>query len=399
MAKRIQLLAVVLSVIGFAAFGQNTAPAMVFTGTLYTGGIVQNFANGNTNGITTMGIWDPVNQVKSRFNFQGTYNGAGFGLNFRLREDDNWQQMLDSNTPGLRRLYGWIDIAGGVVRVAAGRLAGYEWATGDAGGFSTFGNLDGAVGMQLQIKPIDGLNFGVFVPLTYGAGTTYIPSEDISEALDSVAFGAKYTLKGMGDIEGGYWLAPNYATTWNSSAFYSYPMGWFGAEYIGTPNLTTILETRIANSSNTSVNYEYFDEEVSYALDQLTMTLYAEQFIYASTGAGLGFRPVVDYAMGILDIGAFAQITYVTSTTFLNLSYSSQLGYSGGPFVKATFAKNVYMKLQGELGGGGVYPPTTGAPLQSWPGNIGATYQNLGNWQPLPGSYFWQVYLNFVVSF
>ena len=68
-------------------------------------------------------------------------------------------------------------------------------------------------------------------------------------------------------------------------------------------------------------------------------------------------------------------------------------------FVKLTFAKNVYMKLQGEVGGGDVYPPTNGSPFQSWPGNIGATYLNAGNWNSTLSGTFYQANLNFVVSF
>ena len=155
---------------------------MAFTGALYTGTIAQSI-NGST---PSLGIWDPVNQTRSRFNFQGTINGDIWGLNFRLREDDNWDQGLNNvkvtnstgtdkisipSAPGFRRLYGWLEPLPGVIRVVVGRLSGYEWATGDAGGFSTLGNLDGAVGAQLQIKPIDGLNFGAFLPFTYGTSS------------------------------------------------------------------------------------------------------------------------------------------------------------------------------------------------------------------------------------
>ena len=61
---------------------------MAFTGALYTGTIAQH----STTPVTTLGIWDPVNQTGSRFNFQGTVKGDVFGLYFRLREDDNWDQ-------------------------------------------------------------------------------------------------------------------------------------------------------------------------------------------------------------------------------------------------------------------------------------------------------------------
>jgi hypothetical protein len=413
-----------LVLIAAAAFAQNApaaAPTMAFTGALYTGTIAQSI-NSST---PSLGIWDPVNQTKSRFNFQGTINGGTWGLNFRLREDDNWDQGITNTAansgtgtnnisipaaPGFRRLYGWMEPLPGVIRVVVGRLSGYEWATGDAGGFSTLGNLDGAVGAQLQIKPIDGLNFGAFLPFTYGTSTNLLPSMDVAEALTLVAFGAKYTMKGLGDIEAGYWMAGSLGfntSNTGSSSFYQFPKAWFGLEYVGTPNLTALLESQFALSTTSAVNYSYLDEQASYQLDQIGLTLYAEQLIWDSSASGqnsgtfLGFRPVVDYTMGNVDVGAYAELAYTTNTT---ASYNNgQIGYSFGPFVKVTVAKNVYMRLQPEYGGGGVTPPINGAPLQDYPGDNGSPAYQSGNglkagFAPLANPY-WQVFLNFVVSF
>ena len=400
-----------LVLVSALAFAQNApAPAMVFTGALYTGTIAQSFDNATP----TMGIWDPVNQTGSRFNFQGTYNGSGFGLYFRLREDDFWNQgnsnaKVDSagasqavsvpSAPGFRRLYGYIDAANGLVRVAGGRLSGYEWATGDAGGFNTLGNLDGAVGMQLQVKPVDGLNFGVFVPFTYGTSKTPVQVLNLDEALSFMAVGAKYTVKGLGDIEGGYWAAPDMDTTntTSSSSFYQYPKAWFGAEYVGMPNLTAILESQFSLARIKDVNYSYLAETIGYQMDQIGLTLYTEQQINSSSDLGtfLGFRPQVDYTIGMADVGAFVELLYLTKKP---TGYSGQTGYSVGPFVKLTFAKNVYVRLYGEAGSGDVTPPTPSAPFVSYPGNISSPYQEGAGWSPLSGS-FWQAGLNFVVSF
>ena len=396
-----------------AAPAPAAAPTMAFTGALYTGTIAQGIGSATP----SLGIWDPVNQTGSRFNWQGTVKADTWGLNFRLREDDNWQQLKDANYPAFRRLYGWMEPVPGVVRVTVGRLSGYEWATGDAGGFSTLGNLDGAVGAQLQIMPIDGLNFGAFLPFTYGNGDsatpTYAPSVSLIEAVSFMAVGFKYTMKGVGDIEGGYWGAAdmpagNLGTQrTNSSSFYAFPKAWFGLEYVGMPNLTALLESQFAISNASSANYAYFDEQVSYQMDQLGLTLYAEQLLWSSaTYAGnlgygktnLGFRPVVDYAMGNVDVGAYAELVYSD-----NAAASGNWGYAFGPFVKVTVSKNVYMRLQPEYGGGNVTSPINGAPLQDYPGdNPSPGYQKTNGlvqgWAPLANAY-WQVFLNFVVSF
>jgi hypothetical protein len=404
MRKLLLLSALVL--IAASAFAQAAAPAaaptMAFTGALYTGTIAQSI-NGDT---PTLGIWDPVNQVMSRFNWQGTVKADTWGLNFRLREDDNWQQLKDSNFSAFRRLYGWLEPVPGVVRVVVGRLSGYEWATGDAGGFSTLGSLDGAVGAQLQIKPIDGLNFGAFLPFTYGNGGNYLPSVSLIEAVSFLAVGAKYTLNGVGDIEGGYMAAADmppgvYNTQQTgSSNFYAFPKAWFGFEYIGTQNLVALLESQFAVSRNSHVNYAYLDEQVSYQMDQLGLTLYAEQLLWGNStqGTNLGFRPVVDYTIGNVDVGVYGELVYSNAT-----GLAGNWGYGGGPFVKVTVAKNVYMRLQPEFGGGDVTPPINGAPLQDYPGDNGSPPYQAANgltqgWAPLANSY-WQVFLNFVVSF
>ncbi|MFI5367692.1 MAG: hypothetical protein ACHQ1F_01635 [Spirochaetia bacterium] len=419
MRKLLLLSALVL--IAASAFAQAAAPAaaptMAFTGALYTGTIAQSI-NGST---PSLGIWDPVNQTGSRFNWQGTVKADTWGLNFRLREDDNWDQLSTNvkitgatpssvsipSAPTFRRLYGWMEPVPGVVRVVVGRLSGYEWATGDAGGFSTLGNLDGAVGAQLQIKPIDGLNFGAFLPFTYGNSGALLSSVSLNEALNFMAFGAKYTLQGVGDIEGGYWLAADMPSGGNntqntgSSNFYSYPKAWFGFEYVGTQNLVALLESQFAISRNPHVNYAYLDEQVSYQMDQLGLTLYAEQLLWASAAAGgtnLGFRPVVDYTIGNVDVGAYGELVYSN-----NPLAAGNWGYAFGPFVKVTVAKNVYMRLQPEYGGGDVTPPINGAPLQDYPGDNGSPPYQAANgltqgWAPLAHSY-WQVFLNFVVSF
>ena len=403
-----------------AVFAQNAAPApaMVFTGALYTGTIAQSYDSATA----TMGLWDPANQTGSRFNFQGTYNGSGFGLYFRLREDDNWDQgnsnakansgsgtsnLSIPSAPGFRRLYGYIDAANGMVRIAGGRLAGYEWATGDAGGFNTLGGLDGAVGMQVQVKPMDGLNFGAFLPFTYGTSTIPDKFLTLNEAVSFLAVGAKYTVKGVGDIEGGYWgaAALNNSTTTTStnstgsSNFYSYPKAWFGAEYVGMPNLTAILESQYSLARIKDDNYSYLAETVMYQMDQLGLALYTEQQINSNSnlGAYLGFRPQVDYTIGMADVGMFVEFLYVTKDT----GYNGSTGYSVGPFVKLTFAKNVYIKAYGEVGGGDVAGPVPGAPFVSYPGNLSTPgYQTAetAGFSPLAGN-FWQAGLSFVVSF
>ena len=303
-----------------------------------------------------------------------------------------------------------MDAANGMVRVAAGRLSGYEWATGDAGGFNTLGNLDGAVGMQLQIKPVDGLNFGAFLPFTYGTSTAPLfSSTDIMDAVNFMAFGAKYTIKGLGDIEGGYWLAPK-TGTFNTVEhrlfiFLRVSEGLVrrrvrrDAQPDGHPRVAV----RALRGLQHELHVHRRDVPVPDGPARTRPLHRAAAQRHSNFGTYLGFRPTVDYTIGMVDIGVFAEITYVTGgNSFIGgaayANSSGNLGYSGGPFVKVTFAKNVYLRLQGEFGGGNVTPPSPEAPFVSYPGNISSPYQESAGFTPLSGS-FWQANLNFVVSF
>jgi hypothetical protein len=282
------------------------------------------------------------------------------------------------------------------------------------------------VGLQLQIKPLDGLNLGAFLPFTYGSNGTNVESEDIADAFDTMAFGFKYTAKGIGDIEAGYWLAPNFAQdtlssanpadSTDSSSFYQFPFLWFGAEYTGIQNLTALLESEVATAGNSNLNWAYFDEQLAYQMGALGLTLYAEQLIFfnSALGADLAFRPVVDYTLGMLDVGVFGEMEYVSSSNFFTetgnqgAAYGGHFGLSAGPFVKMNVAKGTYCQLQAEFGAGYVTPPPEGTPLEDYPGynqspgqgtGPGGTYGQEGQpWAPLQGV-FWQVGFNFVVSF
>ncbi len=273
---------------------------------------------------------------------------------------------------------------------------------------------------------MDGLDFGVFLPFTYGyapgyagnylplptkGSNTSLASESLIDAVTTMAVGVKYKVKGFGDIEGGYWSAPVGNQNIASSKFDQYAWFWFGAEYTGMQNLTAILEGFAIDTRDAGNNSFYLTQKIGYQLGQIGLTLYGEQYFMGSNvGAGtfgannilgyngtdLYFRPVVDYNMGWVDVGAFVGVAYASSS-----KYNSNLGYSGGPFAQFNVAKGTYVKLTGEVGGGGIQAPQPGSPYEfNYPtGSATAAYSDLGGWAPLKGQEFWQVNLNFVFSF
>jgi len=415
-----RLLVLLFCLVAIGAFAQApAAPGLVWSGYLCTGGLVQTF-NGAT---PQLGIWDPADITKSRLNLQMKYDGGSYGLYVRIREDDNWFQNLNVNptlnksiptTPtatvintggtnaiGFRRAYGWMDALNGMVRISAGRLNTYAWATGSGGGsFNSFGNDDGAVGMDIQIKPIDGLNIGAFVPFSDQMAPN-TPLDTLSNALNSSFIAASYYLKGVGDIEGGYWFSPNNITTYTTAAgnpssnFFVYPYAWFGFAYTGMPALTAYVESRISTAANTTANYSYFDEVVGYNMAPLHFQVLAEELIngFSSTGLDMHFQASADYTVGIANIGVFGDFTSTTAP-------ATGTGWDVGPWIQLNLAKNCYVKLWGQFGGGTVVPQPPGSPWQDFPGDFGGTYTQLAApWSAMADSTYVQAYLQLVFNF
>ena len=425
-----------------AAMAPAPAPGLVWSGTLYIGAETQSINQANP----TFNMWDPVNGTPSRFNLQAKYDAGSYGLYLRLREDDTWAQGNNGKVL-VRRLYGWMDAANGLVRLQAGRLGDYTWSTGSLGatGLMQVGEIDGPVGVQLQIKPISGLNFGAFLPFMQTSNTTPNFSADtgagaaatattikesnvpangtpfaaVADAFGNLLVAGSYVQKGLGDVEVGYQFftasgaLPGYTTSGNS--FYATPVGstpgsfpyfFFGAAYTGTPNLYACLESKFVNTNTGSFNYDYFDEEITYNMAPLNFTLWGEQNFWPSSasnnkvpvgqptaGTQLHFKPIADYTMGIFDLGAF--VNFETSSA----TGSTLMGYSGGPFVKMTTGKGTYTKVTGEFGSGDLLPPPADYPLYLYPGYYTASNQT-PQWSSNPNSgFFWQLNWNFVFAF
>jgi hypothetical protein len=458
MLKRVLVLLAGLALAGSIAVAQAApaaapAPALVWSGNLSFGAETQTINNATPN----LKLWDPANGTGSRLNFNAKYDAGSYGLFVNLREDDSWANVNNGKIL-VRRAYGWLDVANGLVRFQAGRLGDVSWATGShgAGGQSLFGMVDGVVGAQVQIKPITGLMFGAFVPFLQTTNTNpainiapagtpknYVPNNNVPgnatpfanlyDAFNNLTIGATYNAKGLGDIEAGYQmfapsgalpLTPNsgYST---SNAFYygaltppytanpaGIPHFFFGLAYTGTQNLYACLEAKIVTSGFANYNYSYFDEKVSYNMAPLNFTLWGEEQFWPSSAPNQLPISITNTQIMYPTAGTQLHFKPIVDYTlgifnfgaFVNFETSSEtgstlMGYSGGPYVKLTAGKGTYMKLTGEFGSGDLLPPAADFPIYTFPGNFTPSNQT-PQWTTNPGSGFlWQVNCNFYFSF
>jgi len=310
--KKALVFVLILGFLGTLAFAQSSG--MTWNGYADFGGLISS-SSGTTN-FEAYGTdaWD-----SGRFQLEGKYSADNYGLAFRLRDSN----FTDSKQPILvKRAWGWVDLANGMVRLNGGLLGDYTWSTNE---YSSFGNFDGKAGLQVQIMPVKGVNFGVFVPTWLNGNSTNL----LSDAFNAIVFGGSYT-SDMLYLAAGYDLGKNNL--------------WFGANYTGMKNLTAYVES--SNTvGGTGGNNFYFDEYVAYDLGQMTVGTYADQ--YFETGLSqFHFSPQFSYTMDKLTLGLRADIA---------LS-GSDMGYGAGAYAKLAVADNAWVQAGAGYDAGTVAP-------------------------------------------
>jgi hypothetical protein len=321
--KKTLVFVLLLGLVGAFVFAQD-APALKFNGYMNFGAAITNDTV-NTN-VVAQG---QDSGTIGRFQLQGAYTASNWGWAFKMRENANWivGTGLTAGQPlYLSQAWGWVGILNGMVQLNAGKLADYTWSSN---GWQSFGNLDGAFGVQLQLKPVAGLNLGVFLPTMLNTNTT----NTASDAFGAMLIGANYTMDNMGYISLGYQLGN--ATNGVDPYFYA------GLSYTGMSALTAVVELQLLNTSTAASNYFYIDEQLAYNMAPLNLQLYASQQLNNSAAAVssiLHFQPSVDYTMGAWNLGAF--FSYSMDS---NIS-----GYAPGIWAKATVATGATVELGAE---------------------------------------------------
>jgi hypothetical protein len=295
------------------AFAQSSG--MTWNGYVDFGALIT--SSGGTTNLDSYGTdaWSP-----GRFQLEGKYSADNYGLAFRLRNDGAWDAA--QNNTNVKRAYGWVDLANGMVKINAGMLGDYTWSTG---GWESFGNFDGKTGLQVQIMPTKGANLGVFIP----TWTTAAGSDTLSNVMQAISLGASYSTDMM-------YLAAGYDLG-NSTL-------WVGGSYSGMKDLT--LEVESNNSFATGAQSYYFDEYVDYNLGTMTVGTYAEQYIPTGGTFAMHFSPQFTYTVDKL--GFTVRADYAMQ--------GSDSGYGVGAQAKLSVADNAWVSFGGGFDGGTLAP-------------------------------------------
>jgi|GEM_PF-2102547 len=422
--KKLIVLLLALSVVGIAVMAQDAAaapaPTLKLSGYLDTGLTYAKVGSADD----AVAQWGNDSATNGRFQINGSYTNGDYGVNFRLRvqPSNGFSASSSPNAVFLRRGYGWTNLFGGMAMIQAGKLGDYTWSGANGNYWNSFGNFDGPVGIQLQIKPIDGLNFGIFVPVAQ----TSAPMT-LSDTFGSSALGLNYTMKDTFNVQFGYQMMPDTkagADTTSSSLYLAaggelssatvaYYDGagvlvpgplvantvytkvvttagavatknnsslWFGGQILAVPKLTLDFEGQVSALGASDKGSFFVFENVAYDLAPLnvSMQMSQEMFNASSDKAQLEFNPTVDYALSdSINAGVTGDIAMKDSKT----------GYDFGPYAKFVTNKNSFVKI-GVSYAAGDY--TVGDGL--------VVFYTPGDWTPISDS-ITSAYLDFVWNF
>lgn len=308
--KKLLVLLLALTMVG-AAFAQVS-----FSGYLDTGFVYEKIGSADA----TLTLNGDDSGTTSRFNLNGSWKSEDgvVGAAFRFRT----QGDFDAGSPVLftRRAYVWGTMFDGMVKLVAGKLGDYTWATL---GPAAFGNIDGPTGVQFQVMPIEGLNLGFFLPAT----TAGALAED---AFGDILIGASYAMADVFTAQAGIDLSP---TADSNDA-------WAGVEVTAIENLYIVVEASLTDLGNDATGATYLFEEAEYSMDALVFGIDLEQQFWADSALdmGLSFGPYVSYTMDMVTLGG--QFTYITA---------GDSGMIISPYVRYAMGKGADLELRLDL--------------------------------------------------
>jgi len=305
--KKLFVLLLALSMAGavFAQAAAAPAPAVAFSGYVNTG-----FQYDSTTGDLYLYNKDAGNMTRVRWNID--YTNGDFGTHFRLQNSD---VATVAGAQLFTQALVWGNLFDKMVYFKVGKLNDYTWATA----YNSWGNFDGKTGFQVQLKPIAGLNAGIFLPLGVKAST----SADLADVFADMSVAGKYTVDGVGTF-----LAHlNLGLVANQLIL--------GADISAVENLTLLLEANFADLADVT-NTLVIDEYASYAMGDLAVGVWAEEALGATLYWGIA--PEVSYTMGSTELGA-------------SVFFDSTNAYSVDPYAKFTLgaksAAKVYAAYDG----------------------------------------------------
>jgi hypothetical protein len=270
--KKLIVLLLTIAMVGAVFAEEAPAPVLKWSGLLNTGFQYDNSTD-------SLYLYGQNAGKASRLRLNADYTNGDFGVHFRLQTDD-----ATTTAFSIKHALVWGNLFNNMATFKVGLLNDSTWATP----YNSFGSLDGKKGVQLQVKPIKGLNVGAFMPLMPLDTTKTVPAGDVPK---DMTFAGKYSISGIADVLAG--LNLGVAPTTKTEAYGS-------VNVTAIENLTAIVEADLTDISDIA-NTLSLDEYASYAMGNLAVGAYLEQD-FGST-FGWTIAPEVSYAIDKAEVG------------------------------------------------------------------------------------------------
>ena len=267
--KKLIVLLLTIAMVGAVFAEEAPAPVLKWSGLLNTGFQYDNSTD-------SLYLYGQNAGKASRLRLNADYTNGDFGVHFRLQTNDAMTTAFS-----ITHALVWGNLFNNMATFKVGLLNDSTWATP----YNGFGGLDGKKGVQLQVKPIQGLNVGAFMPLDT---TMTVPAGDVPK---DMTFAGKYSISGIADVLAG--LNLGVAPTTKTEAYGS-------VNVTAIENLTAIVEADLTDISDIA-NTLSLDEYASYAMGNLAVGAYLEQ-VFGST-FGWTIAPEVSYAIDKAEVG------------------------------------------------------------------------------------------------
>ena len=266
--KKLIVLLLTIAMVGAVYAEEAPAPVLKWSGLLNTGFQYDN-------GTDSLYLYGQNAGKASRLRLNADYTNGDFGVHFRLQTND-----ATTTAFSITHAVVWGNLFNNMATFKAGLLNDAAWATP----YNSFGSLDGKTGVQIQVKPIKGLNVGVFMPLDT---TKLVPAGNVPK---DMTFAGKYSISGIADVVAGLNLGVAPVTT----------EVYGSVNVTAIENLTAIVEADLTDISDIA-NTLALDEYASYAMGNLAVGAYLEQ-VFGSP-FGWTIAPEISYTIDKAEVG------------------------------------------------------------------------------------------------
>lgn len=251
--KKLLIALLALSVAG-VAFAAD--PALTLSGAVKTG---LTFASSDSTSATEDGMVllqsdDVGDNVPVRVELVGAYTDGDFGLKFRLRS--NYEDALTFSYG-----YVWGNLFNNMVTYKVGKVDDGSWGTEGDEGFDAADKVGN--GLQIQVKPVEGLNVGVKLNAPVATKVDTYTAWTYEQFSNEMSFGLGYT-SDMFNFQAGYAMDSDA----DDSGSEDFSWAYFGANYKGMEALTAIVEAKFGGLGDADLGWKEFNETVEYAVSE-----------------------------------------------------------------------------------------------------------------------------------